>query len=344
MKKDIYIIKNIINNKVYIGQSVDSEYRFRKHKEAALRNKKYDGVSALHNAMRKYGIDKFYYEVLEHQIEDYNEKEIFWIEKYNSKIPNGYNIADGGNWYPHQSGIYYHSAAIKNEETLNYIYEELLYTKKSLTDIGKENNIDHGVIWRINNGQSYANKNFTYPLREINISKEKLKRIVYDLKNTDLSYTEICQNYGISKQSLIGINSGKRFFQDYLDYPIRRVAFSGNGANKDEVQKIKDDLISKKYKRIELAKKYNCSCNTINRINKGISYFDKNLVYPLCRFNNELEESELREIEHLLIDTNISINKIAEQFSISTATIKRINKGETKKYFNSLLKYPLRKK
>ena len=166
----------------------------------------------------------------------------------------------------------------------------------------------------------------------------------YDLKNTDLSYTEICQNYGISKQSLIGINSGKRFFQDYLDYPIRRVAFSGNGANKDEVQKIKDDLISKKYKKIELAKKYNCSCNTINRINKGISYFDKNLVYPLCHFNNELEESELREIEHLLIDTNISINKIAEQFSISTATIKRINKGETKKYFNSLLKYPLRKK
>ena len=35
MKKDIYIIKNTINNKVYIGQSVDSEYRFRKHKEAA---------------------------------------------------------------------------------------------------------------------------------------------------------------------------------------------------------------------------------------------------------------------------------------------------------------------
>lgn len=31
IKKDIYIIKNDINDKVYIGQSVNSQERFRSH-------------------------------------------------------------------------------------------------------------------------------------------------------------------------------------------------------------------------------------------------------------------------------------------------------------------------
>ena len=31
IKKDIYIIKNDINEKVYIGQSIDSKNRFKEH-------------------------------------------------------------------------------------------------------------------------------------------------------------------------------------------------------------------------------------------------------------------------------------------------------------------------
>ena len=47
-------------------------------------------------AIQKYGAHNFWYEILESQIEDYNEKEVYWIKKYNSVKPNGYNIQTGG--------------------------------------------------------------------------------------------------------------------------------------------------------------------------------------------------------------------------------------------------------
>ena len=58
MVKSIYIIKNIINNKVYIGQSVNPHRRFIQH----LSN----GTQLLDNypihlAIHKYGKTNFYY-------------------------------------------------------------------------------------------------------------------------------------------------------------------------------------------------------------------------------------------------------------------------------------------
>ena len=53
----IYQIKNIINNKSYIGQSTDINKRIAKHK-ASLRHNKHNN-SHLQNAYNKYGEDKF---------------------------------------------------------------------------------------------------------------------------------------------------------------------------------------------------------------------------------------------------------------------------------------------
>ena len=89
IKKDIYIIKNDINNKVYIGQSLNSENRFKSHCKPNKDN------SLIDKAIQKYGKEHFYYEILESQIENYNEREKYWIEYYNSKKTNGYNILNG---------------------------------------------------------------------------------------------------------------------------------------------------------------------------------------------------------------------------------------------------------
>lgn len=52
----IYIIRNTINNKVYIGQTkVDIQKRWKEH----LRHASY-GTQVINRAMNKYGIDKFY--------------------------------------------------------------------------------------------------------------------------------------------------------------------------------------------------------------------------------------------------------------------------------------------
>lgn len=88
----IYIIKNTINDKVYIGQTSRNIYcRWKQHINAALRGEN-QGV-VLYNAMRKYGTENFYFEQIEEcNLKEIDDREIYWIQQYNSLTPNGYNV------------------------------------------------------------------------------------------------------------------------------------------------------------------------------------------------------------------------------------------------------------
>jgi len=92
----IYKIGNMINNKLYIGQTTRTvEQRFQEHLSHAtatsLRNQH------LYAAMRLYGSDKFYIEQIDtaSSQKELNEKEKYWISYYNS-IEDGYNMMPGG--------------------------------------------------------------------------------------------------------------------------------------------------------------------------------------------------------------------------------------------------------
>ena len=91
----IYIIKNRLNDKVYIGQTTtDIKTRFNQHcKNSTLKSRHYK----LYNAIKKYGKEKFYIEILEQgvDINKLDEREIYYIEKYNSYL-KGYNSTKGG--------------------------------------------------------------------------------------------------------------------------------------------------------------------------------------------------------------------------------------------------------
>ena len=92
----IYIIKNRITDKVYIGQTCQSiEERFKQHKKPSTF--KLRGTYKIYNAMKKYGVENFYIETLEENIlpEMINEKEIYYISQYDS-YNNGYNSTPGG--------------------------------------------------------------------------------------------------------------------------------------------------------------------------------------------------------------------------------------------------------
>ena len=93
----IYKITNQINNKVYIGQSVNIKKRFNQHKCAAR-----DGENSyFYQALRKYGVENFSFEVLEEcPKEKLNEREIYWIEYFHSTDRSkGYNISRGGDGF-----------------------------------------------------------------------------------------------------------------------------------------------------------------------------------------------------------------------------------------------------
>ena len=92
----IYKISNNVNDKVYIGQTIETiEKRFKDHISASkCENKK--GV-ILYNAMHKYGVENFSHEILKENLTkneaDYWER--YYIEEFDT-IKNGYNLKTGG--------------------------------------------------------------------------------------------------------------------------------------------------------------------------------------------------------------------------------------------------------
>lgn len=95
IKCGIYYIKNIINNKYYIGQSVDIYTRWR-HERNALNSKSNAWNIHLQRAWKKYGEDNFEFFIVEECNKDeLNIRETYWIKYYNS-FYDGYNMTYGG--------------------------------------------------------------------------------------------------------------------------------------------------------------------------------------------------------------------------------------------------------
>lgn len=97
----VYKITNKINNKCYIGQSINIERRFEEHKYTNRSSKH------LHRAIKKYGVDNFSFEIVEEcKREQLSDKEKYWIKYYNSISPFGYNLTiggDGGNTFQYRT-------------------------------------------------------------------------------------------------------------------------------------------------------------------------------------------------------------------------------------------------
>ena len=79
----IYKISNNLNNKVYIGSSIDVERRWRQHKEASINEKDHHYNYPLMIAFRQFGIDNFTFEIID-TLPDYQtmiKAEHNWILK-----------------------------------------------------------------------------------------------------------------------------------------------------------------------------------------------------------------------------------------------------------------------
>ena len=109
----IYLRTNRINGKKYVGQTVDIEQRQYKWNTIS---QPYAG-KVINAARNKYGINAFEFEILmECKDEEMNRWEMYYIKTLNTKIPNGYNLTDGGDG---RTGYLY------SEETRKKISEAL---------------------------------------------------------------------------------------------------------------------------------------------------------------------------------------------------------------------------
>lgn len=153
MSIGIYKITNKINNLSYIGQSMNIEERWKHHKRFPINHSHYP----LYKAFEEFGIENFDFSILEIcPISDLNNKEIFYINKFNSYY-NGYNQTKGGSNAGHVVKI--------SDEDLTIIYDLLQNSNLSQNDIAKIFDIGIDTVSEINHGKTRLLEGYSYPLR-----------------------------------------------------------------------------------------------------------------------------------------------------------------------------------
>ena len=146
----IYKITNKIDNKIYIGQTInDLEQRWKSHW------KKKSNCRYLSLAFKKHGVDNFKFELICISFdENLDELEKYYIKKLNSLAPNGYNLREGGNSSRHSEetklkisqSLKGRTDIVRSKSQLGKKHSE--ETKKKISESGKarKNNIE----WHIN--------------------------------------------------------------------------------------------------------------------------------------------------------------------------------------------------
>lgn len=131
----IYTIHNALNNKVYVGWSIDPQTRWTKHKRVAAGSRTKEKFY-IHRALSKYGIDSFIFSILQEfsNETDVLQAEKYWIKFFNSLDSNyGYNLTAGG------EGT---SGRKLSEETKNKISKAhigMKHSERTITKIRAEN-------------------------------------------------------------------------------------------------------------------------------------------------------------------------------------------------------------
>lgn len=178
----LYTIKNILNNKIYIGQTISPKVRWSRHK-SYVKNKKL--IQYIHRAMAKHGVENFVFEVIAlcRTQEDADETETVLIFQYNSRNKEfGYNLRPGGD----TRGVWKQSEESKQKMRDNWYRSEESLKKlseskkgKSISSKGKTLSLEH------RKALSEAHKGIKPSKETINkiIETKKRKKLEQQLKS-----------------------------------------------------------------------------------------------------------------------------------------------------------------
>lgn len=231
----IYCIENTSNETKYIGQTMDSvQKRFNRHLSSARNGEVY----ALYCAMRKYGTDKFIVSEIE-CVKSKNkeclsklldQREIYWIDFYNTYYGIGYNETLGGSF----------GSSLCEEKYLPVdVYRlngEKILECKSVTEAHDLTGADNSAIIRCCKGQSKTAKGLTFRYQGDSFDKFSVRdsrnyyvyqfSINQKLLKTYNSLTEANKLTGFDYRSLSAAIQYKRpymgfYWNDKNEFPIR---------------------------------------------------------------------------------------------------------------------------
>ena len=217
----VYQIKNLVNNKIYIGSSANIWDRIWDHK-CRLR-KKCHANPHLQNAWDKYGEHNFEFSIVEvvHDIPILQDREQHWINVYEAyKRDKGYNISEKVDQVNYENHF---NAMEWIVTTPNGIEIEI----KNLEKYCRENKLNRGAMGAVSKGKSKHHKG--YKCREKGVSFETWQRSVirsdksgggwkgkWDIISpngkleTVLSLTDFCKRNNLSQGNMTEVALGRR--------------------------------------------------------------------------------------------------------------------------------------
>ena len=155
----IYCWTNLINGKVYIGQTTDKRgimKRYADHKNYSENINSPNYNKPLPSAIRKYGINNFKLEVIDvaDTVEELNEKEMYYIEKYNKQLEclaKGEKFKSGKDNPSYGTGMIYIAVDVKTEQ----IYE--FYSRLDAVEFVNGNK---GELYKASRGKQHKSKKY----------------------------------------------------------------------------------------------------------------------------------------------------------------------------------------
>lgn len=183
----IYLRTNLLNGKQYVGQAQNMQ-----HRENQWRCMKHHYAGRLiDNARNKYGCDNWSLKVLAEcdNQEELDKWEGYYINYYNTKTPNGYNLTDGG-----CSGSlgYHHTDEAK----------KIISEKNKVSMMGKHHSEE------TKKKLSAIHKGCTSPMKEKHHSFEtklKLSQKKKGIKHTEEWFEKMRNHHSLSKE-IVGYN------------------------------------------------------------------------------------------------------------------------------------------
>lgn len=290
----IYKYTNLINGKVYIGQTKQTiKQRDYKH-QTQLNDNTY-----FHRAMKKYGRNNFSLELVEDHIpfNQLNEKEKFYIDFFESfyTTGKGYNLTQGGQW-----GSGTQKITPSQAQNIKYL---ILNTTKSFQEIANEYCVTIYCISDINRGKTFYDEYFRYPLRPTPqksvIDDEKINIILDMIINTSMTWKEIALATNINEYTVGAINNGKNSWcPSDLKYPLRKSIQKNTFNNKITQQTVKQICYKLCFTNItieNIGKEFGIAKNTVGDISRGLTWKDITQQFKCPIRKNKIENQKIYE-------------------------------------------------
>lgn len=246
----IYLIDNTVNEKIYLGLTIDFDRRKKEHWMG------YDKERMIIDAsISKHGSSKFNMQIIEYckTLTDMNEAEEFWIAYYKSIGAILYNIKNGGNNYVMSqstkdklSNILKKTAASKNIIAIDYFGNKQYF--RSLADACRTLNMGIDTIQDIlekKRNLTYCGYVFIHKKDEHLVDIEELKKIIkiedarkiyavdkFGNKTLFNSTSHIKQVLNIESGKVLAILQNKPQYNTIKDYTF---IYEDNNKNMNEI-------------------------------------------------------------------------------------------------------------